>query len=326
MENQQLPPTELETSSGVTNSIPPSQKETEADGTKTSPLSQEEAARDNQDAMLSREARKVQSDNRFFLKWMAVPLGWGCLIGSINYVLTKIGSSTLSGWLMYGPLLLWVIWGIRRTILDNRDQVDQLVMGSQERRALTAQVAGKADIHSIGPLIDACGIDDWQTTKTAMAALTDLLPLLQNEDAPPLDAAQRARLCTLLNQEGGNLWQKDIHNLFQPGISRTIQFQIAVLQALKHVGGQEALPTVQRLATMEPKTPGERDIQREALACLSVLEQRMEEARNSDTLLRPSDASSLASDSLLRPTTGSPGLAPEELLRASLTESDIEKE
>jgi hypothetical protein len=182
---------------------------------------------------------------------------------------------------------------------------------------MAAKLIEQGDMRSIGPLVDALHLDDGMTREIAFAALIDLLPRLKASDAALLNEAQRAKLCQLLSLPVENPLYKDIRGLFRPANNKAVDFRVAIRQAFAQVGDSKALGVVERLATREAKTEGERRIQEAAEACLPALQTRADLERSSQTLLRASMPSSDASDTLLRPATGTQDSAPEQLLRAS---------
>jgi len=223
----------------------------------------------------------------------------------------------LPSWLVLGFPIVWLSVYGGKLLLDSRGYVDHSRAGVRYRRALTEQVARQSDSRSIGALIDACGLEDQKTRKIAVEGLTSLLPRLTPDEATLLDPAHRLRLCSLLHR--GSTRKKDLPLGFQPDDNQAIEFRLTVLQGLARWGGAEALPAVQLLAKTPPKIQGERRIQKAAIACLQILEQRSEQNHSSKTLLRASDASGADSVTLLRSVTGNPDENSGELLRANLT-------
>ncbi len=166
-------------------------------------------------------------------------------------------------------------------------------------------------------LIDALKLDDLKTREIAQDALISVLPRLQASDAALLNDAQRAKLCHILSLPVENPLFKDVRYLFQPARNSAIDIRIAILQAFEQVGDSKALSVVERLAKREAGSAGEKRIQEAANQCLPALQLRTEEQRSSQTLLRAADASSAATDTLLRATTGTQDVQTEQLLRPS---------
>lgn len=191
----------------------------------------------------------------------------------------------------------------------------------RQRKRMTDQLAaspeGRNDLRSIGPFIDAWGgaygTGDRQTREEAAEALIDLLPQLKASDSHLLDATHRDMLCQLLNIRVENPLYKDVSELFRPSRNTAVDLRVATLRAFEQVGDSKALPVVERLAKEEVKSPGEKLIRDVARACLPALQQRVDQERQSKTLLRAADTTMSESDTLVRPA-GSQTVA-ETLLR-----------
>lgn len=100
--------------------------------------------------------------------------------------------------------------------------------------------------------------------------------------------------------------------------SRDEELMHAGLQAILQVGDAEAIPAVESLS----RQVYWKELRRDAADCLIVLKQRQETHLNSQTLLRASDSekSLTAPAELLRPSSRSRNIEPDQLLRASETE------
>jgi hypothetical protein len=134
-------------------------------------------------------------------------------------------------------------------------------------------------------------------------ALIRLLPRLQSTDACLLLQRQRKALNQFLqfNESYGGADSYLLPDL-----------KIAVLRALEQVGDETVLPTVEKLA----KSAGNPTVRLAAQECLPFLQQRTEEARVQQTLLRASGPGA-SPEVLLRPTTHGVETDPQQLLRAS---------
>lgn len=160
------------------------------------------------------------------------------------------------------------------------------------------QLAQTEEVTAIGPLAEALEWPDLPSRTAAAQALTRLLPLLTPDKEALLDAVQRDCLRRMLTPATA---QSD------PSLV------IAILKALAQIGDEAALSSVQRLAENASVSPR---VRFEARECLALLRQRSEEARNRNSLLRPSIAASTPADMLLRAASANPaGTAPEQLLR-----------
>jgi hypothetical protein len=173
-------------------------------------------------------------------------------------------------------------------------------------RSLVSALADTEDLRVTGQLIGALEIPDRWLLQMAITTLTRLLPRLQASDAPLLNNTQRAILCRWLDR-----WAMDKRD------EKRNDFTIAILRALAQVGDAQAVPSVQRLATIQAKTPAQVRVRDEAAACLPFLEVRADQQHARQTLLRAATASAEPSEVLLRPATGAITADPQTLLRPS---------
>lgn len=146
-------------------------------------------------------------------------------------------------------------------------------------------------------LIELEGLASFQRLGDIRKALTALLPDLTAADADLLTDAHRARLH---------------HSLSRAGVSEPV-YQIAILQALAHIGNATSIQVVQRLANSRFGSPV-RDAARE---CLPLLRRRILE--QGDSLLRASAAEGKGAK-LLRAADGNSAAGSDVLLRATVGE------
>lgn len=158
------------------------------------------------------------------------------------------------------------------------------------------QATQLGDKRLIGTLLDM--LDLAKLGMSVHAPLVRLLPTLQAEDAVLLNEAQRGRLNQVLTGHD------------EPLI-------LASLKALRQVGDKQALTYVLRLA--EGKGEGSKNGQVRAAAqqCLTLLQERVEQADASQTLLRPTRTANQPEQTLLRAAGYSEPTKAEQLLRAS---------
>lgn len=136
----------------------------------------------------------------------------------------------------------------------------------------------------------------WSVTR----ALQRLLPGFRADQAKMLTAKQKKALLV---------------NLLEP--YRYPRLSVCLLRALEQIGDAEALPVVQKIAGS--RTRQAPDVVAAARECLPFLEIRVEQSRQAQTLLRPSDpGSACAPDTLLRPAENADRTPPEQLLRSTL--------
>lgn len=168
------------------------------------------------------------------------------------------------------------------------------------------------DVRAVGPICEMLEFQDTSSLSVlnprlrAVSALQRLLPLLREEHSELLDAKQRACLVRALGS--GNMDAETV---------------VRALDAYRYVGIGYELPVVRRFAGRRPWSETGRRIRDSAVACLPILEQRAEEEKHTQTLLRPSQqAADAASDVLLRAASGVSEPEPQQLLRASTSDRE----
>jgi hypothetical protein len=143
-------------------------------------------------------------------------------------------------------------------------------------------------------------------------ALADLLRQLKPGDAPLLTRPHRKQLNWILEHA--------IETSYTQHLPETVV--LAVLKAWEQVGDVEALPYVEKLAHWKPRNEREKHFQQAAQACLPYLQASANLITEQQTLLRPSHAQNLLTDTLLRPAHFTDEAPHEELLRPSQLETD----
>lgn len=155
------------------------------------------------------------------------------------------------------------------------------------------------DVRAVGALVGALLFTSGESRRLLTSALVGLLVRLRATDASLLNPAQRAILYDILQYEY---------------LRYGVDLPVAILKAFAQIGDEDALPYVQWLAERNGRTAEERRVHEEARECLPFLQDRVEQLRISQTLLRP--AVSLENPSeLLRPSSGTQEQAPDTLLR-----------
>jgi hypothetical protein len=146
--------------------------------------------------------------------------------------------------------------------------------------------------------------------KSVLSALSRLLPRFRADQSDLLTPAQHKALLMRLTEPYKN-----------PELS------IRILQALQQIGNESAIPVVSKItANWKPKAHQQQVVEA-ARHCLPYLEVRAEQAKQSQTLLRPSSAfaaGAVSSEALLRPATSTSETAPEELLRVASEQGVME--
>lgn len=167
------------------------------------------------------------------------------------------------------------------------------------------------DIRCVGALVDVWGAQGninytREVREQARAALTRLLPRLQDGDAPLLKEPHRAVLRGMLTTMSNTNSPKDAD----------VDFTLAILKAFEKVGDWKSAPQVKELRGLaNPK-----QIRAAALECLPYLQALAEKQKPGETLLRASSASEAASvspETLLRPAAPQQETDPDTLLRPS---------
>jgi hypothetical protein len=172
---------------------------------------------------------------------------------------------------------------------------------SRKQTEATQELAHLDDVRGIGLLAEALEWPDTATRKTAIEALTRLLPRLRTDDAGLLNTRQRACLYRMLLLQNAR---------------RYGDLLVAILQALEQVGEETALPYVQRMATSRPTKTVQKRVQEAAVQCLPLLEAQIAQVRSSQTLLRAAAPELAGATALLRPAE-SALTDPQQLLRTS---------
>ncbi|HZO91514.1 MAG TPA: hypothetical protein VFB38_24540 [Chthonomonadaceae bacterium] len=166
-----------------------------------------------------------------------------------------------------------------------------------EKRALLT-LARSEEPSVVGQMADALEFPDARVRQAAAETLTRLLPCLRASDAFWLNARQRAILCRALQSADADL-------------------VMAILRALRQIGGRDEMPSVEQLARGRGKAAGDWRVQEMSQRCLALLRDRAAQEQDSQTLLRATDASATAANILLRPVSSTPDASPRQLLRAS---------
>jgi hypothetical protein len=195
---------------------------------------------------------------------------------------------------------------------------------SQKRAARS--LAQFEDVRSVGPLAEALEFGDREVRAVAVEALIRLLPKLQASDASLLDDVQRGCLRRALSKGAHGVYVGFTVSTPQGGCRRFPrrgaygfhpELAVAVLQALEQVGDDRDLAAVQSLADGKGRSGKLTRVREAAQRCLPYLQQRADERRTRQTLLRASGLSETPADLLVRPVAYVPG-NDLELLRACL--------
>ena len=194
-------------------------------------------------------------------------------------------------WFVISSLLcVWVFRAMKTTHSQYRQTVDAL--------------RNHSDVRATGPLLEQLKRHEQRNYPVIAEMLIGLLPRMMSTDAGLLNKAQRKCLYETLN----------IPHEFSNSTVRLYDcdeaLALAALKALEQIGDAEAVPYVRRAATTHRFTA----VLLAARECLPFLEQRIEQQRQSETLLRASDKRIDQSGILLRPAAPSNETAREQLL------------
>jgi hypothetical protein len=190
------------------------------------------------------------------------------------------------------------------------------------RRQAAYTLARARDPRATSVLAVAARDGDRYTREVAIRGLKSILPTLKASDAKYMTSEGKEALLSLLHE------------------SDDPQLLTATLQALEQIGGQRDIPFVQPLTqwklprtlqrihllptglvllwltdTYSPQSAEEEHVREAARNCLLALQERAEQERLRNTLLRPAQAHEDLASVLPRPVQGSSETPPNMLLR-----------
>lgn len=169
------------------------------------------------------------------------------------------------------------------------------------RRQTLRRLEELRDVRSVGVLVDVL---EWTTGMFRMdiaRLLTELLPLLTENDGNLLQFSQRRELDRALT-----------HARFPD----EADLVVAILAAWGEIGDRQSLNVVRSLTKRRGTDSRTQGVRHAAERCLTRMDERFSRAQQGKTLLRPSACDAAVSAELLRPASDST-VAPELLLRAA---------
>lgn len=260
--------------------------------------------------LLQAEARQVKRDTRNIFIILMVFMGGITLV--VNRALMDGGNVT-----MYLSMTFAMLYLLTFAIIAHLSRCSY-----RRKHALAAELAKPQAIENIGTLIDALRIENTQVRNLSKRALTGLLPQLKASDSDLITDARRDRLIRLLTISPNDKGYRDLTELFsRSAYRREVDVRVAVLKAYEQIGGPKELQQVEKLAkgriNWQSASRVPEEIQQAASQCLPYLQERTNEQRASEQLLRASSGSAVPADILLRPSDERPDATPEQLLRAS---------
>ena len=251
-------------------------------------------------------------DTWFFALFLSVILFPLCYAGS------KSISDQANMWLHYGPFALLV----PTLALSIRTLIFDMKVGKRTLE-LTSQIEAMNDLRLVGPLVEMLWFGNPAVHNMAKANLMRLLPLIKESDAALINRVQRQQLNKFVGIDRYEpnhfigLWSRKKR---KRGVDAA--FQLAILAAYEQIGDASNLASVYSIAypTERILKKVQPEVIEAALHCLPFLEGADEIDRASRQLLRPSSASEVMPDTLLRAATGQTmETRADSLLRASDT-------
>lgn len=173
-----------------------------------------------------------------------------------------------------------------------------------------AEARKRDGVVSVGPLAEILETGYFPRRSPVYELLVTMLPRLTASDAKRISQLQRRSLYRALTASNRRV-DKNL--------------KLAILKALEQIGDRGALPYVKRLATWS----SDPQLRSAANDCLPFLMADAEMFNRSNTYLRPSSATEIGTETLLRAsdtvTSGSDSTPPEELLRATANGTETQR-
>jgi hypothetical protein len=166
---------------------------------------------------------------------------------------------------------------------------------------------------TVGVLAQAWTETNGRVRHAAEPALMAVLPTLTEAHYAELPSGTIIRLC-------GALYRALYTFPYDPASPEYRRHEILILlllDALGKVGDGQAVPVVSEMAEMRASD----HVRQKALEILPILQERQEQERAKEVLLRAASAPETPSEELLRPATATAETAPQQLLQPSSSES-----
>ena len=220
----------------------------------------------------------------------------------------------IASWVFIVPFTAWMAyttfdtnwklgasWAVLSLISTQLHRLTLSLRQSEEAKKL----AQMDDVRGVGTLAEALEWPDASTQRVAAAALTRLLPRMAASDGTLLNSRQRAILYNILRKRNVRSQEPLIR---------------AILEALKQIGDHAAIPAVERLTDLPATSQRNIKIRTLAIDTRQFLDNTAQQQSISSTLLRASSAHDTPSELLLRGAMLNTDEAPQQLLRASVSE------
>ncbi len=261
------------------------------------------------------------------------------LVASVSQQVKRYNRSVFTGVLSFGLFTMLITIGLKMLFsqVELQDAIAILAIFSsvllflfgfyvivrprqklhEEKKQLNELIRQK-NLQNIGTLVEVMRLEKEMNTTDAQQSLTELLPQLRPEHASLLNRRQRGLLRNVLNTNIEHILNRDVSHLFtpvslqNPANRRAIEFRVAIMKAIAQVGTKEDLPIIEKYATMEAVSETQQVVKNAAQECLPLLQIRIAEQEDKNTLLRASSAEAHSPETLLRPA--SPTQDPAELL------------
>jgi len=243
------------------------------------------------------------------------------LLGNLFAMRQGLISPTIANCVTIVSLIAW----LPTLKYQSRWRADALPAPPEQERLAAQRLAEIDDVRAVPLIFDALGSSDDKTLATQLwKALGRLLPRLTLEQARALGPERHGRMALWLN--GWDMYPDHSHNA-----EIGTQPVLGTLHVLAQLG-QRSLPTyhpvlktdVAVLDILGTWAAGQNrgkdpELQRAAAAAYEAIQDRMALAKSSAQLLRASDATAPNPEILLRPAQGAQQTDPQELLRATPT-------
>ncbi|MBM3493070.1 MAG: hypothetical protein FJX72_01925 [Armatimonadetes bacterium] len=160
-------------------------------------------------------------------------------------------------------------------------------LASRRHRRLLMTNEVISDVRSVGPLLEGLHMSSPRVHRACLAALTSLLPRVNEVGETPMTYAQRNTLANIATWDG---YPEDL--------------RVAALDAMRFVGDRKCLKAVENLTVGEAPTAADRRVRECAKRVLPEVRDTAQRLEAVERLLRPAEAP--PESVLLRPVEAAP--------------------